>query len=61
MRKFDFLSTPATILANLTAATLKINDFMARQLFQYMKVVDPTPLAPASETLCPSCGKLREN
>lgn len=43
MRKFEFLSNPATIISNLTGCTLRIVDFMAKKLYQYMKLEAPLP------------------
>ena len=60
LRKFDFLSTPAKILGNLTASSLRLCDFFAKKLHQYMKISEPVPATTQEvQSFCSSCGKLR--
>lgn len=61
MRKFDFLTMATNTMSNLITTVLRFNEFLAKKLYQYMKIEGTESSSGPIGTLCFSCGKLREN
>lgn len=61
MRKFDFLSVGAEIIAGLTSSTFRILDFLAKQLYHRMRETATTHQKTTDDSLCSACSRLKEN
>lgn len=61
MRKFDFLSVGAEIIAGLTSSSFQIIDFLAKQLYHRMRETPSALQKTTDESLCSACSRLKEN
>lgn len=58
MRKFQFLLVGADVIASITNATLRIIDFLAKQVYYRFKD-KPNVTGYIEEPLCNACSRLR--
>lgn len=61
MKKFDFLQKGGDIVQGLFSAALRLLDFFAKQLYHHLRGAPPMAPGLMQDSLCPSCGRLREN
>lgn len=59
MRKYAFMETPAEIMSALITSLLKVNEYLARQLYHNLKTLGPGHVPLITEALCSSCSKMR--